>query len=499
MEKRFMALHFPYLKTDWLTLRRPELAGQPFVFSFPEQNRLVISALNAAAENQGLTINMRLADAKAMLPNLKVLEDKQGREAKLLNAIAEWCIRYTPIVAIDLPDGLLFNVSGCTHLWGGEEPYINEIILRFKSKGYTIRAAIADTVGCAWAMARFGAHQFIIPRGGQKAALLKLPPVALRLDAINLEKLQKMGFRRIGLFSDIPHGQLRRRFGEDILLRLMQAYGDVEEHIKPIQVPEPYYERLPSLEPIRTRIGIEIAVRKLLEMMGQRLISEGKGIRNATLKTYRVDGKMHRIEIGTSHATSHAEHLFKLFDLHLGDIEPDLGIELFMLEANRVENADAAQQALWTTKSGLQDNGILELIDKLAGKVGANAIRRYLPQERYWPERSIKVTKNPTELPQSLWRTDMPRPTQLLDRPEPILVSSPVPDYPPMLFNYKDRVHYIKRADGPERIEREWWMDEGEHRDYYIVEDQHGARYWVFRSGHYQDIQTKWFLHGFFA
>lgn len=494
-----MALYFPRLKTDWITIRKPDLGNLPFVFSVSDQNRLVISAANALAETQGLHVGMRLADAKAILPQLKILEDKEGREQKLLSAIAEWCIRYTPLVSLDLPDGLLFNCSGCAHLWGGEQHYLDEIINNFQYKGYRVKAAISDTVGSAWAMARFASGNTIIPPKGQKVAMAQLPPSALRLEAANIDKLNKLGFRRISAFASIPHGSLRRRFGDGLLLRMMQAYGEVEEYIKPIKVPEPYEERLPSLEPIRTRVGIEIALRKLLEMMGERLIGEGKGIRTATFRTYRIDGKTQQLQIGTNQASCHVEHLFKLFEQHIGDIAPGLGIELFILEANRVEDADASQQALWTGKTGLANNGVLELLDKLAGKVGAQAIHRYLPQERYWPERSIKLSKDTKELPQTLWRTDLQRPTQLLPKPEIIQVTAPIPDYPPMNFRHNNILHQVKRADGPERIEREWWLEDGEHRDYYVVENQHGQRYWVYRSGHYGTDQAQWYLHGFFA
>ena len=499
MEKRFMALYFPRLKTDWMTIRKHELGEIPFVFSISEQNRLVISATNALAEEHGLHMGMRLADAKAILPQLKILEDKPGREQKLLSAIAEWCIRYTPLVALDLPDGLLFNSSGCAHLWGGEQHYLNAVISNFQHKGYRVKVAISDTVGSAWAVARFGSGNTIVPPKGQKAVMAQLPPAALRLDAVHVDKLNKLGFRRIAAFAGIPQGSLRRRFGDGLLLRIMQAYGEVEEYINPIKVPEPYEERLPSMEPIRTRVGIEIALRKLLEMMGERLMGEGKGIRTATFKTYRVDGKTQQLQIGTNQATCHVEHLFKLFEQHINSIAPGLGIELFILEANRVKDADASQQTLWTGKTGLADNSVLELLDKLAGKIGVQAIHRYLPQERYWPERSIKLSKDTREMPQTLWRTDLQRPTQLLARPELIQVTAPIPDYPPMNFRHKNTLHVVKRADGPERIEREWWLEQGEHRDYYIVENQHGQRYWVYRSGHYGTEQSQWYLHGFFA
>jgi protein ImuB len=87
----------------------------------------------------------------------------------------------------------------------------------------------------------------------------------------------------------------------------------------------------------------------------------------------------------------------------------------------------------------------------------------------------------------------------LLPRPERIEVTAPVPDYPPMVFIYKNETHHIKKADGPERIEREWWLDEGPHRDYYQVEDEAGRRYWLFRLGHYLGTASEWYIHGFFA
>jgi protein ImuB len=499
MEKRFMALWFCRLKTDWMTIRKPELADVPFVFSQPEHNRVVVTATNSLAHSRGIQLGMRLADAKAILPTIKVFPDSAGREEKLLKAIGEWCIRFTPNVAIDLPDGLIFNMTGCAHLWGGEAAYLDQIIQRFKSKGYTVKGAIADTVGAAWAISRFSNRSPIIPKGEHKEALMPLPPAALRLEDAVLERLKKLGFRNIDAINKIPRSELRRRFGQEIILRLMQAFGELEEHVQSLKELRPYEERLPSLEPIRTRTGIEIAIRELLGMLCNRLSAEGKGVFNATLTTYRIDGRVQKISIGTNKATYQIAHLYKLFELRIAEIEPDLGIELFVMEAPKFEDVEVTQQAIWKGKPKIDDNGIVELIDRIAGKIGAASIHRYLPQEHYWPERSVKKFNNIKDKPHTMWRTDLYRPTNLLPQPQIIEVSAPIPDYAPMLFRYQGEVHHIKRSDGPERIEREWWLDEGEYRDYYIVEDQQGYRYWVFRSGRYGKKNPNWYLHGFFA
>ncbi len=501
MQKRFVSIWFRHLTTDWLTLRRPELKDMPFVFTESVRGRIVITAANMLAEAHGIRAGMAAADARAIVPSLEVIDDIPGQAAKLLKALGEWCIRYTPLVAIDLPDGLILDVAGCAHLWGSEKAYLGAIIKILRKKGYNARGAMADTVGTAWATARYGKIKPIIEPDGQMDALLTLSPAALRLEPIILERLHKLGFYTIKSFIGMGRSVLRRRFGQNFLLRLDQALGNEDEPLQLLQPVEPYQERLPCLEPICTATGIEIAIKKLLEHLCQRLQQDGKGLRTAVLKCYRVDGQLVEASIGTNQPSYHINHLFKLFELKISSIEPALGIELFTLDAPKVEDVSPEQEALWSAEGcGLTDLSLAELLDRLANKIGAGNIHRYLPQEHYWPERSIRPALSIKEKPTTAWRTNRPRPSILLPRPEQIEVTALIPDYPPMLFIYRNKTHHIKKADGPERIEREWWLDEGAHRDYYQVEDQEGKRYWLFRSGHYSGNQSgQWFIHGFFA
>ena len=191
-------------------------------------------------------------------------------------------------------------------------------------------------------------------------------------------------------------------------------------------------------------------------------------------------------------------HLFKLFEIKLSTIEPALGIELFVLEAPKVEDHFPLQEKLWEGSGGLEDERLSELLDRLSSRTGVQATR-YLPDEHYWPERSLKPASSLIEKLTTEWRKDKLRPLQLLAIPERIEVTAPIPDYPPMLFQHKGKLHRIIKADGPERIEQEWWLQQGQHRDYYRVEDESGNRYWLFRLGHYDDKTFQWFIHGFFA
>ncbi|RYD79395.1 MAG: DNA polymerase Y family protein [Sphingobacteriales bacterium] len=500
MEKRYMTIWFRYLLANRMTLRKPELKDKSFVFKSTVANRVVVSACNNNAQKQGIFIGMPLADAMAILPDLEVFQEIPKQNERLLKALGKWCIRYTPIVAVDLPCGLIFDISGCTHLWGGEAGYYKEIINRLRNLGYDVRGAIADTIGAARAVAHYGIISPIVKSKKQHEALLPLPPAALQLENITLQKLNKLGLNTINSFISMPRSVLRRRFGENMLQQIARALGDEEEHIKPIQVPQPYEQRLPSIEPIRTATGIEIAIKNLLELLCKQLSNDGMGLRAASLNCYRVDGKIISVNIGTNMPNSNPSHLFKLFELKIASIAPALGIELFIMEATKVEELNPVQEILWQKEGGLDEICLAELLDRLAGKLGNSVIHRYLPQARYWPERSIKAVNSFSEKLEIGWMNDRPRPVQLLNKPEAIEVTAPIPDYPPMLFRYKEQTHKIKKADGPERIEREWWLDEGQHRDYYTVEDESGKRYWLFRSGHYNgEKPSGWFIHGFFA
>lgn len=499
MSKRFLTIWFRYLRTDWFSRRQPGLFELPFVLAAPDHGRMVITAANAMAEKQGIYTGMVAADARVIIPFLEVLNEKPGLPEKLLQNLAIWCIRYTPFVSVDLPDCLVLEITGCAHLWGGEKPYLQNIMTRLKTLGYSVRAGIADTIGTSWAIAHFGNNSAIIETGQQTSALLSLPPEALRIESETVDRLHKLGLNRISNFISMPRSALRRRFGQQFLERLDQALGTEEEIMQPVQPVEPYQERLLCLEPVTTATAIEIALQRLLETLCHRLQEEEKGLRLALLICYRIDGNIQKIEIGTHHPSHNSKHLFKLFEIKINTIEPDLGIELFILEAKKIEDVSPLQKKMWQKNVGLDNISISELLDRFTGKFGSGHIHRYLPDEHYWPERSVISTSSLNKVPATTWNVDRPRPLQLLSRPEPIEVTAPIPDYPPMLFRYKKKLHKIIKADGPERIEQEWWIQRGQHRDYYYVEDEKGQRYWLFRLGHYSDNTYQWYIHGFFA
>lgn len=500
MNKRFVAIWFKHLKTDWLQKKQPALKGSPFALATPDHGRMIITEVSIAAQAKGIRTGMIVSDAKLILPSLKVIDDIPKLDEKLLKNIAIWCIRYAPVIAVDLPNGIILDATGCSHLWGGEEDYLKDIINKLKNFGYHIRAAMADTIGTAWAISRYGKIKAIIKTGETVQALMPLPPIALRIHSDINEKLQKLGLTEIGSLINMPPSALRRRFGADFLLKLNQALGTKEEYIEPVLPSVEYSERLPCLELIQTKTGIEIALQQLLETLCKRLVKEGKGLRQVSFIAYRIDNKMERISISTNHSSNNPKHLFKMLEYKIETIEPALGVELFILEALKVEKVVSVQQTFWTANGNLESREIAELLDNLENKFGKNIVHRYLPDEHHWPERSIKLATSLKEKPAIAWPLHKQRPIQLLSQPQPVQVTAPIPDYPPMNFRYNNKLYKVAKADACERIETEWWTEDGLHRDYYIIEDEEGKRYWLYRLGHYnEEEKPQWFMHGFFA
>lgn len=495
---RYVSIWFPYLLPEYSVRKTPSLGTEVFVLTSSQRGRIVIDSVSAKARDKNIYPGMVLADAQAIFPQLRAFPLIPHQAGKLLKALALWCIAYTPFSAIDPPDGLVLNCSGCTHLWGGELPYMQTIATRLKAYGYTVQIAMADTMGAAWALARYGNGDIIaVPPGKPREALSALPAAALRIDSAVLAKLQKLGLTSVGSFIDLPASVLRRRFGPSLPLRIAQCTGQETEAITPVKPIEPYQERLCSIEPIVNAVGISIALKQLLGQLCRRFQSDGRGLRQAAFRGYRTDGEVRQIQIGTSQPSVNPEHLFKLFEHKIATLEPALGFEVFVLEAPKTEILTDEQHSIWAA-SGQDDKKVAELLDRIVSRIGERGVARYLPAQHYWPERSVKEAAPLWEKPAFEWRTDQPRPIHLLVRPEIIEVTAVLPDYPPLLFLHKGKRYDIQRSDGPERIEQEWWLEKGAYRDYYTVEDLCGARYWLFRQGPYDD-KPKWFLHGFFA
>jgi protein ImuB len=498
------------LSTDRVERRSSAPDEAPLIIVEPVKSALRICALNDAAAALGLKPGVPLADAHAMYPSIGVRDADPQADLALLEATADWCDRYTPLVGLDPPDGLFLDISGCAHLFGGERMLRRDLIARLAQQGLQARAGLADTAGCAWAAARYG-NAPIVPPGEVRAALLPLPLAGLRLDGETVSALAQAGLKRIADVADRPRAPLTARFGQEFIRRLDQAFGRADEPITP-RLPLPSYVAERRFhEPIGRETDVLGTIEQLARELGHVMERRGEGALLLQVVLFRADGRVYRIEAGSGQPLRDAERIRRLFVERLkvvGDeCDPGFGYDVIRLSALVAERLEPMQRGLAGEDHCAE---LALLIDRLSARFGAQRVTRLLHCDTHIPELAV------TEIPAQLARGKFiaapvtqdclapVRPVRLFARPEPIEAVAEVPDGPPVRFRWRHVLHEVVTVEGPERIAMEWWRDIENRaltRDYFRVESKEGARVWLYREGLYQreTAHPRWFLHGLFA
>ncbi len=472
-----------------------------------------ITALNDEAARLGLRAAMSLADARAMYPQLVAIDADETADAMTLDRIADWCDRYTPLVGLDSPDGLFLDISGCAHLFGGEENLRRDLLRRLAMQGFHARAAIADTPGCAWAVARYGVVAPDRSSHSARDVLVHLPLAALRIDPQIAGPLAQSGLKIIGDVIDMPRAPLAARFGQAFVRRIDQALGREDEPIVP-RLPLPsFLAEQRFAEPIGREDDVLGTIVHLAQELARAMERHGKGARRLQVALYRTDGKVARVEIGTSEPLRDPARIRRLFLDRLAVIgdeaDPGFGFDMIRLSALAVEEFGVAQTGFGGDDPARE---IAHLIDRLMARFGADRVQRLVPQDTHWPElASIAVPANAVRPRADIASHDFAqdsripaRPIRLFERPEPVEAIAQVPDGPPVQFKWRRVTHDVAYSEGPESIALQWWRnDQGlpVTRDYFRIETRQGARVWLYREGIYQDQGNPphWFLHGIFA
>lgn len=476
----------------------------PLILARQHGNQQLIAAACPAALSLGLIPGTAITQARALVPGLDIRPADPAADLAVLDRLALHAVRHwTPVAALSGADGIWLDMTGVTHLFCGEERFCRRVLGLCRRLGLTARIAIAGSPGAAHALARFGSEPIERIAGGREAqALAPLPLAALRLAPEALTAAARFGLERVGDLLPLPRGPLARRLGLASIRRLDEALGRIAEPIVPVAPHEIPVAIRRLVEPIGTAEAIEQVIRDLLADLAEQLRESGRGARALVLELERVDGSVQRLAIGTVSATRDAAHLARLFHLRVERIDPGLGIETMRLAAPHTEPLGAtALGAMLAGDAGPSD--LAMLVDQLAGRAGADALFTISSVESDVPERATLRTApmaNPAGWP--AWK----RPVRLLRRPEPLVgVVALLPDHPPRRFSWRGSVHAVVAGDGPERIHGEWWRRDGEVwavRDYYRVEDEAGARFWLFRRGDGVDGATgdlSWYMHGLFG
>ena len=484
-----------------------------------EKNAVVIIAVDDTAARAGLEPGIPLANARAMCPDLNVIDEDKAADAQALNTIADWCDRFTPLVALDPPHGLFLDITGCAHLFGGERTMMNLMCRQLRDQGFVVNAAIARTPICARTLTR-GVSSAIVPDGGEAAAVRSLPLFALGAADEITRGLRRAGLKTIGDVAAREPYEITARFGAGFTGLLQQALGQGDHPISP-RKPVPDYvaeKRFP--EPVASDVTITATLDWLAKMLIDVMERDGRGARQLEARFFRTDGMAFVIPVEAGRPITQTRTVVRLFheklDALADPLDPGFGFDLIRLSASHVETVLQEQRDL--DAHAHDDDELAGLVDRIAARIGSQRVIVHLPQQTHIPERaalSVSAQHHLDGAFAAAWATRIEgepplRPLRLLDIPESIDVGLVMaPDGAPTRFVWRRASHNVVRSEGPERVAMEWWKHEGQAltRDYFRVEDAAGLRFWLYRDGLYGEpiskdgmsLPPKWFMHGVFA
>ncbi|QND54041.1 DNA polymerase Y family protein [Phyllobacterium sp. 628] len=475
-------------------------------------NALRLTATDERAAKTGLHKGMALTDARAQFEQLDIAFASPRKDAALLEKLADWCDRYTPLVAFDGNDGLMLDITGCVHLFGDEQSLRKDIHQRLSQHGMIVRSAIADNPPAARAFARHSPGG-VIGQTERDAKLRSLRLVSLAIEEVHLAGLKRAGLRSVGDIEVLPRAALAARFGAGLVDSLDALFGSNSEPISPRRIIPVCMAERRMAEPLIVMESVELVLHALGDELFRQLQKRVEGAREIEASFFRVDGHVRRLNIQAGQPLTDTKTLFRLLKERLSNLADPLdagyGFDLVRLAAVRTERTQVLQKSL---DNNVQETGeIGSLIDRLSIRLGSGRVLRPKPVDTHIPERAVSLEpaaqvspSSPLEWTPNHHPGEPPiRPIRLFQPPEHIETTAGIPDGAPAQFIWRSIRHYIVLAEGPERIAPEWWREHAGAltRDYYRLEDNQGHRFWVFREGLYErgTVTPRWYLHGLFA
>ncbi|RVT83512.1 DNA polymerase Y family protein [Rhodobacteraceae bacterium CCMM004] len=479
-------------------------ADVPVVLSRDGPHGPVVQCADRTAAARGIAPGERVVDVQAIHPDLHVeVADLQGDQA-LMRRLVYWARRWCPWTVQEGDDGLVLDVTGAAHLFGGEAAILRDMVQMFAMQGLTARAAMAPTRAAARALATHGETPAICRAGDVAAAVAPLPVAALGLAGEDVRLLTRLGLKTVGLLADVPREALMRRFAtaaeeRNPLILLDRMLGRAPDPLNAPADPQRFLARVRLAEPV---IDPYPHLKSLADDLCAALAEAGRGARQLRLTIYRVDSEYRSVQLATAGATRDPAHMLRLFDGRLDGIDPGFGFDLLTLDAPRVEPLAVVQERLDRARDALAD--VPGLLDRLTARLGQDRVTWSAWTETHRPERVEARVPALTGAPAAPPILARERPVRLLNPAEEVRVIYAVPEGPPTQFRWRRTMYQAVRHAGPERIAPEWWRDRPgtRLRDYYKVEVQDGRRFWLYREGMVGDGRgdaPRWFLHGFFV
>ena len=533
--KRVLCVWLPEFPLQTLFNEQPDLKSRPAVLYTRAGSAARVFLSSADARRSGICAGMSLAEAQALLEMAVFLPHDPDASLRELEQLAGWCRRYSPIVGLERScdmDCLVMDITGCSHLAGGEWELARQIVVELAARGYFTHVAVAGTMGAAWAIARFGHCT------GSSRRLRSLPAESLRLPAETVARLHEFELRTVGCLLETARESLPSRFGTQLLTRLDQMFGRCEESLLPVKCSEPISVQWAGDDLIgHPSAVLHFCAERLKELLS-RVDACGEGILQLTLILYSGSAESVVIEICLNRPTDSRAHLMGLLKMKLEFQQIPACLTAMVQTASATAVMVTRQHWLFQRDDSDDRSEVSRLLDRLGARLGQEAVVRPEVLPEIVPEQVIAwrtvaervasaarsvCTPEPDAQPHSRVPERMlmasARPLQLLSEPVPVEAEtgsctfrqtfrSETSQEPfgsaddgtgdaeqfPVQFQWNHCRYRSRCHSGFERIETAWWQDGGKvHRDYCRLETSAGSCFWLFRDSH-----NRWFLHGVF-
>ncbi len=540
--ERIACIHFPQWPIQRLVVARPELRCQRIVLmqQHPQRGQLVAAA-SPLALRSGVRIHMPVTEAKSLLrktgtgpdSTFHCLPYEPAVDHAALTELARELDSFSPIVGIDPQEPssrLLLDLTGLAPLFGGEETLLKALLDHLRQLGYAPEAAVAPTLGAAWALARTHATRSLSqkesgsnPTSAQMIALSPfdwkllddLPPSALRLEPATNETLRQLGLTTIGSVRQIPAESLASRFGDQITRRLHQCSGQQVETFRAVPRSTSFQAEQVLDFPLRDQTTVLIAIERLL----MQICSELKQIRHGALvwhiRLQRQNTSPLHLRVGLFQASARADQVMPLVRMQLEQDRSFDGVN-FPIEEIAVSAGGCVllvehQGQLFDEQPRKNEAALGGLLNRLAIRLGEDNVVSAAVASGAQPERAVEYrplvgprSVRPRRSTKIMTSDTMTRPLRLLLEPLELNAMHAEPSSHhsndqscltlPQAFQHQDGSLAVRRSWGPERIETGWWHGRTVRRDYWRIETETGALFWIYR-----DLRSlRWYLHGAF-
>jgi len=491
----WLAIHLSQLPLDIATRGHAERRACVLVEGGGTRQRILLA--NSEAVRLGIRPGMPLGAAHA-LGDVTPLPRMPDAEDRALAQLCAWAYQFTPVVNAVPPDGLLLEVRGSLHLFGGLHGLLSALRRGLRELGMRAFAfSTAPTPLAATWLARGRQAATVDTLAALPAALSALPLEALRLPSRQLQDFSGIGVHTVGDCLRLPRDGLARRFTPGLLRDLDRALGREADPRPACTPPARFASRLDLPWEIHHAQALATGMERLLHELGGVLRARSALIRTLDWTLHHRDGNAvrHRISlVAPSRDVAHLARLTREYFARQRLSSPVRGIELLAEDFEVRTTVETGDLFFCGRRADGADERWPQFVERLQARLGPEALKELAAVPDHRPERAMRLAqfrpsprRSETKVAEQddAHRRRRPRPLWLTRSPLPLPEQNGRPALGGVLTLGPER----------ERVQGGWWEGADLERDYFIARDENGTRWWIFRE---LNGRPGWFLHGVF-